>query len=168
MNGIKRLCLIFTLMISSGVFAFAQTPGVKIVSVHPDLKIKITRCEAAAKTVIIDLMFENVGSGDVKLYLKPGSGTAHTMSTAYDDEGNVYTSENFKVQLGTSVSYGWDAASQTLPAGVPIKGRIKIEGVQESATVFKRIDLWMSSGEWGFRDKVVKMTNVPISREGDE
>lgn len=168
MFTIKRRISILIVALFAAISSSAQTPGVKIVSVHPDLKIKITKCEATAKTVIIDLVFENVGNNDVKLYLKPGSGINYTCSTAYDDEGNVHTSENFKVRLGSSTSYGWDAASQTLPAGVPIKGRIQIEGVQESATIFKRIDLWMSSDEWGFRNKVAKITNVPISREGDE
>ena len=163
MDKIKKFSVIVVLLLMSGIYAGAQTTGVKIGAVHPDLKIKITRCEAAGKTVVIDLVFENVGGNDADLTIVGGDSNK---SVAYDDEGNVISYGLFKVKLGNTDLSKWSVA-QTLPAGVPIKGRIQIEGVQESATKFSRINLMMSSGAWGFRDKISKISNVPISREGD-
>lgn len=165
MNSIKKLCLIVALMTISGVYAFAQTSGPKIVSVHPDLKVRITRCEAAAKTVVVNLVFENVGSTDTKISCNPAA------CSAYDDEGDKFSGWQFSVSIANGnliegTYYG--TPRELLPSDIPVKAKIQIEGVPESATMLRRIDLCMSSDEWGFRNKVVKITNVPISREGDE
>lgn len=166
MNFLKRFCLVTALMIMNGVYAFGQTPGVKIVSVHPDLKIKITRCEAVGKTVVIDMVLENAGSNDVNFNMAGGD---NNESIAYDDEGNMYSYNNIKVKLGNSELRSSHLGGMVLPAGIPIKGRIQIEGVPESASMFRRIDLRMFSDTWGFfGGKNAKITNVPISREGDE
>lgn len=161
MNNVKKLFLIVALMAMSGVYAFAQTTGMKIGAVHPDLKMKITRCEAAGKTVIIDFVFENVGSNDVNLRVWGGN-----RSIAYDDEGNVYSGEFIQVKFGNTGLANWDI-NTTLPSGVPLKGRIQIEGVPESTTIFRRIDLQVESRNWNL-DKKIKISNIPINREGDE
>lgn len=128
-----------------------------ISTAHRDLKIKITRCEAAGNTVIIDLMFENVGSDDTDLYLRTNK--------AYDDENNIFD-RGVTIKIGnTSLS---SRISTNLPAEIPLKGRIQIEGVPESATMFKRIDFTMDSNAWGLSGQELRLANVPISREGDE
>lgn len=166
MNSVKKLCLIVVLMVMCGISALGQTNGMKIVSVHPDLKIKIIRCEAVAKTAIIDFVFENVGNNDVGIRLSAQT-FGSLASAAYDDEGDVYSgSRAFQVKLGKSGMEEY-YVDHTLPAGIPIKGQIKIEGLSESATLFRRIDLLIESGLWGGDLKTIKITNVPISREGD-
>lgn len=161
MNSVKKLYLIWAFILMGGVYTLAQTTGMKIGAVHPDLKMKITRCEAAGRTVILDFVFENVGGNDVKLRVWGGS-----RSVAYDDEGNVYNGNMFRVKFGNSELANWDILS-TLPSGVPLKGRLQIESVPESTALFRRIDLQVASDGWNL-DKQIKISNVPISREGDE
>lgn len=171
MNSIRRLYLVVALMVMSGVCTFAQTSGMKIVSVHPDIKFKITRCEAAGKIVVIDFVIENVGSSDINLQIL-SSISYDTASVAYDDEGNIYGSGSIGIKLGNSKMEGEGALEtgpqQVLPSEIPVKGRIQIGKVPESATMFKRLDLKMSSRELNFNNRSLRITNIPISREGDE
>lgn len=160
--------ILFTLL--SSLNGFAQT---KIVTGHPDFKIKITRCEASGSTAVIDLLIENVGSSDVPITMWGGRscvGMPHNMSVAYDDDGNKYTGENdFRVSIGKSGLTKCFGIEEVLPPDIPLKARIQFEGVPESATEFRRIDLIIDSKAWGLNDKKpVKITNVPISREGDD
>ena len=132
----------------------------KLVTNHPDFKIKVRRCEASGKTCVIDLIIENVGSSDVDMYINDD------YLIAYDDEANEYN------RIGISVGnsnwiYG---EGRTLMAGVPMKARIQIEGVAESATMFRRLDWGIQRCDaWGLNQhKPIKFINLPISREGDE
>ena len=162
------LLMFFTLL--GSVSTVAQT---KIVTGHPDFKIKITRCEANGNTVVIDMTLENTGSKDINIRMWGGiswSKNGMKMTVAYDDDGNKYTGQNdLKVSIGKS---GWDGGyglREMLPPDIPLKASILIEGVPESATEFKRIDLYIESDDWGLNDKKpIKITNVPISREGDD
>lgn len=132
----------------------------KLVTNHPDFKIKVRRCEASGKTCVIDLIIENVGSSDVDIYVKGGSW--HGL-IAYDDEANQYES------IGIAVSDKWGLGTHTLPANVPLKARIQVEGVAESATMFRRLDWKIDCRAWGLNEnKPIKFINLPISREGDE
>lgn len=132
----------------------------KLVTNHPDFKIKVRRCEASGKTCVIDLILENVGSSDVNMYIDGNS------LIAYDDEANEYN----KISISVGNSNWIYADSRTLMAGVPMKARIQIEGVAESATMFRRLDWGIQRCEaWGLdRNKPIKFMNLPISREGDE
>jgi len=125
---------------------------------HPDFKIKVRRCEVAGKTCVIDLILENVGYSDIKIYVPSYS------CIAYDDEANEYS--NIAVAVGGNE---WiQNTSRTLLAGVPMKARLQIEGVSEAATVFRRLDWKIQSHDWGLGDKkFVSFVNLPISREGD-
>ena len=132
----------------------------KLVTNHPDFKIKVRRCEASGKTCVIDLIIENVGSSDVDIEVKGGSW--HGL-IAYDDEANQYES------IGIAVGNKWGLGTHKLPAGVPMKARIQVEGVVESATMFRRLDWKIYCSAWGLNDnKPIKFINLPISREGDE
>lgn len=151
--------------------AFAQ--GMKIVSPHPDLKFKITRCEAAGNTVIIDFIIENVSPRDVDLRLNSGQhrNLSGGRTVAYDDEGNKITGNRFKVQLADSKLIDWGEANEILPSEIPIKGRFQLEGVPETANSFKRIDVDINSDALGIpmgTEKRLRITNLPIYREGDE
>ena len=133
----------------------------KLVTNHPDFKIKVRRCEASGKTCVIDLIIEHVGSSDVKVMTGYGNGRL----IAYDDEANRY--ESIKVSVGNS-NWIW-SEWRNLMSCVPMKARIQIEGVAESATMFRRLDWCIDCDAWGLgRNKPIKFMNLPISREGDE
>lgn len=137
----------------------------KLVTNHPDFKIKVRRCEASGKTCVIDLIIENVGSSDVTISVQSSYGKNYLI--AYDDEANEYN--YIKLAVGSK----WITTSYqekvTLLAGVPMKARIQIEGVAESATMFRRLDWRIYSDAWGLNsNKPIKFINLPISHEGDE
>lgn len=137
--------------------------GTKIVTHHPDLKIKLRRCEVNGKTCIIDFIITNYGA-DTGITLSGRNGYIGE-SEAFDDEGNIYTPA---VQLANS-GIREDDVSCTLLNDVPIKARLQIEGVSSSATMFKRIHLVASCRTLGLNsNKPIMFYNIPISREGDE
>lgn len=140
----------------------------RIVTNHPDFKIKVLRCEASGSTCVIDMIFENIGSQDVGMTIYGGN-YGEWRSVAYDDEANRYDNGNLKVSIANkplTVMY----INSELPAGIPLKARVQIEGVKASATMFRRIDLGITCNSWDIdsAQKKVKFFNVPISREGDE
>lgn len=134
----------------------------RIITNHPDFKIKIKRCEAAGKTCVIDLVIENIGYEDV--IIRTGSQERHFIG--YDDEMTEYT--NIRVSMGNSNWLGYWSEERKLMANIPIKARIQIEGVPAAATMFRRIDWTIESGAWNLgREKKVKFLNIPITREGE-
>ena len=138
-----------------------RVTGLKIVTNHPDLEIKLKRCQVSGKTCVIDFVMTNYGN-DTKISLL-GSGFTGN-STAFDDEGNEY---RFAVQATNSGLDGY--VTVDILTDVPIKCRIQIEGVASSASVFKRIKLCTDCSALGLnRDKPIMFYNVPITREGDE
>ena len=170
MNKLFSLVVLFVLLSNNNFGIFAQ--GMKIVSPHPDIKFKITRCGAAGNTVVIDFIIENINPIDVDLRLNSGHhrNLAGARTVAYDDEGNKFTGKRFKVQLADSKLIDWGEANEILPSEIPLKGRFQIEGVPESATEFKRIDVDINSDALGIpmgTEKRLRITNLPINHEGD-
>lgn len=141
----------------------------RIITNHPDFKIKVLRCEASGSTCVIDMIFENIGSQDVNITIYGGYWNNST-SVAYDDEANKYSDQNFLVAIANhGLTYYYQKID--LPADIPLKARVQIEGVKASARMFRRIDLNIRCDSWGidgYKGKTVKFFNVPISREGDE
>lgn len=133
----------------------------RIITNHPDFKIKIKRCEAAGKTCVIDLIIENIGYEDVIIQTRGGG----DCFIGYDDEMTEYT--NIKISIGNSNWLGyWE--NRQLMANIPIKARIQIEGVPAAATMFRRIDWLINCRAWNLgENKKVKFLNIPITREGE-
>lgn len=135
----------------------------KVDTGHPDFKVKVTRCEASGKTVVIDMLWENTGSKDVYI-------TCRTYgSSAYDDEGNKFSGNGpLKIMFGNN-GYYKDDLTDLLPSDLPVKVRLQIKDVPVSATMFRRVDINIYSNEWGGLDgpRILKLTNIPISHEGD-
>ena len=135
---------------------------------HPDFKVKVKRCEVSGKTCVIDLILENVGDSDVHIKVGRSWGMI-----AYDDDANQYVGGNQKgdiqIAVGNTSEWLWSGTIK-LMAGVPIKARIQIEGVTESATMFRRLDVGIRSDEWNLNNENKKLIfyNLPISREGNE
>ncbi len=148
---------------STAAVGVIQQGGTKIVTNHPDLKIKITRCVVNGRTCVIDMVFTNVGDRDLnEVFFYSGyNGT----TTAFDDEGNQYS----KNILFGIASKGVEASVNVLlPSNVPLKMRMQIDDVPESATQFLRINLNIYCSQLNLRDKPITITNVPITRDGDE
>ena len=139
----------------------AQDAPLKIVTNHPDFQIKVKRCAASGKTVIIDLLLINEGTNDVEnLWI----GGGHNGSEAYDDEGNIYD-KDLKVKVANRTQYEYTMGNFNIPTGVPMKLSICIEGVSQSAESIARLKLNISCQNWGLTsNKPVKINNIPISR----
>lgn len=138
--------------------------GTKVVTNHPDLEIKIKRCQVSGNTCVIDFLMTNYGNdlNDMIIYGSWGSSN----STAFDDEANEY---RFSVQVTNSGLDAYHVYNISLLTDVPIKCRIQIEKVASAATVFKRIHLATHAPSLGLNEKKpIIFYNVPISREGDE
>ena len=88
-------------------------------------------------------------------------------SEAYDDEGNIYQRNNFKVKVANRPDYDmYGTGKFNIPAGVPIRLSISIEGVPLSAESIARLKILFLCSAWGLNwDKPVKISNIPISRD---
>ena len=160
----KKVLLFLVAMFAFGLQNTSAQDGIKIVTNHPDLKIKVKRCAASGKTVILDLVMNNVGVNDVEKILVYGgcSGTE-----AYDDDGNIYQSNAIKVRVANRTEYECGNTGYfNIPAGVPIKLSVSIEGVPQSAESIARLKLIFVNDAWSLgRDKPVRINNIPISRD---
>ena len=155
------------LMILMAIFAFglqnvnAQDAQLKIVTNHPDFQIKVKRCAASGKTVVIDLILNNVGTNDVRI----NNVIVYGWSEAYDDEGNIYQGDNLKVKVANRQNYNGTSGDFLFPSGVPMKLSIQINNASTSAESIARLSLRFDCGVWGLdNNKLVKISNIPISR----
>ena len=164
-NSISDFANSTTVEVAEVTSAAAAPETLRIVTGHPDFKIKLVRCEAADRTCVIDLIMENVGEDDVEIDV-----TADVPTEAYDDKANQYSKKDILVSVGKSGLMPCDMwISGTLYASVPVKARIQIEGVSTSATMFRRLNLDVECKAWNIGgSKTVKMFNIPITREGDD
>ena len=149
-----------------------RSTAFRIVTNHPDFTVKVTRCKASGKRCVLDMVFLNEGTGDVEFTLDGYNGIV------YDDEGNIYEGDSgnskIRVALGDLNRYFGEmpdeSVTRVLPAGIPIKARVLISGVPETATTFLRMHINTICGAWsiGRNRPVLTLYNVPISRDGDE
>ena len=160
----KKVLLLLVAMFAFGLQNISAQDGIKIVTNHPDFNVKIKRCVASGKTVILDLVLNNVGVNDVENILVDGGFSG---SEAYDDDGNIYQSYAIKVRVANRTEYECGNTGYfNIPAGVPIKLSVSIEGVPQSAESIARLKLNFWSDAWSLnRDKPVRINNIPISRD---
>lgn len=123
--------------------------GFRIIPSLPEMNVQITRCVGIGEMVIIDFLIINEGR-DQKISF------SYRNSTAYDNLGNQYMPNDLKG--GNSSSYG----STLLPADVPVKCRMEIDGVNPDATLFKIINV--ATG----LDKPIQISNLPITWKNTE
>ena len=168
----KKILLILMAMFAFGLQnVSAQNAPLKIVTNNPDFTIKVKRCAASGKTVVLDLILNNVGTNDVEVYRIAGGnyhGFEHKEnSEAYDDEGNMYQSKSFKVKVANRSEYSSDDTGKfNIPAGVPMRLSIQIDGVPQSAESIARLKLVVICNAWGLNEeKPVKISNIPIARD---
>ena len=144
----------------------AQDRPLKIVTNHPDFKIKVSRCVANDKTVYLDLVLSNEGVNDVEVF-ELWACTTHEAIMTYDNEGNIYGCRSNFVKLANSREYSDHGTGPVhLLAGVPMRLSIRIDGVSTTAESIARIDLPFNCAAWGLTSqKPVKISNVPITRD---
>ena len=163
----KKYLLILIAIFGFGFLDVSAQDGFKIVTKHPDFKIKIKRCVASDKTVILDMVFLNVGDYDSnRVSLNKGCGEA------YDDQGNVYTYKNFRVSKAANSSevniYGnYDFS---MLSNIPVNISMIIENVPTIAESIARIRIThFSCKEWSIspydKSESIEIYNVPITRD---
>lgn len=145
-----------------------RSQGMRVVTNHPDLEIKVKRCQVSGKTCVIDFIMTNYGNDTTAEFYT--SNASHvpmdTRTKAFDDEGNIY--EIHRIGFGGTIS-DWPSERVNLLNDTPLRCRIEIEGVSSSATLWKRILLTAKCGSLGLQhNKPIMFYNVPITREGDE
>ena len=158
----KKILFILMAMFALGLQnVSAQDAPLKIVTNHPDFQIKVKRCAASGKTVIIDFILSNIGTNDVRV----NNVVVYLWSEAYDDEGNIYQGDNLKVKVANRQNYNGTSGDFLVPSGVPMKLSIQINNVSATAESIARLSLAFDCGVWGLdNNKLVKISNIPISR----
>jgi len=158
---------------SSNAYASTETQqsergAIKIVSGHPDLKVKVRRCEASGKTCIIDLTMTNMGVNDVYADI---SGTYYDYkSSAIDDQGNIY---DMSIRLANEKQYHNNNEKIPLVSEVPMKVSIRLDNVPESSEIIAKMELAVQCDELGlqatqangWKRHYVVIRNIPISRD---
>lgn len=146
-----------------GVSSTQQQRNMTIVTNHPDFSIKVKRCAASGKTVVIDMIFENLGTTDE--IIRFGSSTED--NEVYDDQGNTY-GVSYKVANGGYEDWapGYWLKQHSLIAGVPTKVTVKIEGVPLDVESIARLQMPILCGDWGIdNNKPVIIRFIPITRQ---
>lgn len=159
----KKILLILMAMFAFGLQNVSAQDAIKIVTNHPDFNIKVKRCAASGKTVVIDLVLTNLGTNDVEGI--DVFGGAWDRSEAYDDEGNIY--KDIRVKVANKSQYdGTDTGPFNIPTGVPMRVSIQINNVSTSAESIARLKLIVDCRQWDINgNKPVKFSNIPISRQ---
>lgn len=164
--------VLFLLM---AMFAFgfqsvnAQDEPIKIVTGHPDLKVKVKRCAASGKTIVLDLVVSNEGARDVERFALLGC-PAWERGEAYDDEGNIYNEPNggrILLKVTNGASYEPYTNEFRLLSGIPMRVSVRIEDFSTSATSIAFLKLGVDCDELGLGDhnKSITFRNIPISRD---
>ena len=122
-----------------------ETPVVgdeEIISCNDNLVFSLTSCTMSGTTATLSYTVENIGNTPVTLSLY---GSAGGRSYIYDDQGNQYDFgyNEASLTLGTASDHG--SVSATIPAGVKIKGSVKIYNVSDYASKFSNITIWSYS-----------------------
>lgn len=143
----------------------AQDHPMKIVTNHPDFKIKVNKCAANEKTVFIDLVLYNEGPDDIEAIELWACSTMENIST-YDNEGNIYGCYSNFVKIANRDYSDHGTGPFSLISEVPMHLSIRIDGVSTTAESIARIDLPFICPPWGLTSqKPVKISNIPITRD---
>lgn len=142
---------------------FAQTTP-KIVTGHPDFKVKVTRCEASGKNVVLDLVFSNISAQDVEEW---GIYTTRYCcpypTVVYDSEGNKYDGDKLSIKVSNS-QYSNNHQGLKMISDVPMKVSLMITGVPTNVESLARVDLDVKIPLFNIGETPVKIKNIPIAR----
>ena len=141
----------------------AQDAPIKIVTGHPDLKVKVNRCEASGSIVLVDLTFTNLNEKDAQGETGPGmyNGAGYE-PWAFDDQGNKFP---IKFRVSNQNDYSvWGTVP--LLSEVPVKVSLRIEGVPESSEYLARLNLNFECKALGLNPtNILQIRNIPINRD---
>ena len=154
----KKLLVLFSALCWMAV-VFAQTPT--IVTGHPDFKVKVTRCAASGKVVVLDLVFTNVSATDVESWsIATNSGE----SVVYDSEGNVYSGNSLAVKV-SNLNYNNYLRNLKMISDVPMKVSLQITGVPANVEALARVDIAVDIPLFNIKPQSpIKIKNIPIER----
>lgn len=116
----------------------------------PTTKVKVDfkRVRLDGTSFILDFTITNKAGQDIRV------GCAEPETSAYDDEGNVYkpnSKSSYKIASFTlgdftgraPSDYFYDNFTVNIPSGITYKMRVVVEGVDEYATCFDLVRLYM-------------------------
>lgn len=132
----KKIFLIAFVVLVSVFNANAQ---VRIESPHPDLDVKITKCTSVSGNVLVDMIITNYGAEEEITF----AAYSHGNSAAYDDDGNIYESNEFRCKIGSGKLYSY--ARTIFPTDIPLKVSMQINGISSNATKLLLIKLEVNS-----------------------
>ena len=118
-----------------------QTTGT-VISCSENLEFTLTSCKISGTTATLSYMVENTGNTPITLNLH---GSASGRSYIFDDQGNQYNFGYDMASLTLGTSDNPSGVSTTIPAGVKVKGRVKIYNVDDCASTFANITIWSYS-----------------------
>lgn len=137
--------------------------GIKVVTGHPDFKIKVNRCVASDKTVLVEMTLLNAGRDDIdEIRICLGNGG----TTVHDSEGNEYIGgydDPVWIKISNRDYDKW-VSDFSLVSGVPTRATWKIEGVPTYVHSIARIQFGVDCKKWGL-DRKCEIRNIPITRE---
>lgn len=156
---------LFTLMaaVCCMTVAFAQAP--QIVTGHPDFKVKVTRCEASGKNVVLDLTFTNVSAQDVEDW-RICANSCFRKTVVYDSEGNIYNGDNLTIKVSNSEYTNYSYQNLKMISDVPMKVSLMITGVPANVESLARVDLEVDVPLFNIKgyEAPIKIKNIPIAR----
>lgn len=157
----KQLLFILTTLFVFGWQAVnAQEKPIKIVTGHPDFKMKVTRCASSGKTVVLDMVITNLSDNDIDDFRVHGSSYA---TKVYDDQGNIYEND-ISVKIANK-EYTTGCHAIKLVSGVPFKFSIMIPNVSIQAETLVLVEPDVYCTAWKITKDVVKLRNIPITRD---
>lgn len=132
----------------------------KISRLHPDLDIKVSRCEAVENTLYLSVTMLLAGDEDVNVLIQ----TYRDGTKCIDDTGKeLNTNQYIKVMSSGDREYG-SGTDFTLVTGVKKKVDFKITGISKAAEAIARFDSYINIDALGINGYIT-LKNVPISRE---
>lgn len=155
----KKVLLFLMAMFAFGLQNVSAQDGIKIVTNHPDFNIKVKRCAASGKTVVIDMVFTNNSDNDVDMSIGIGNG----WTVIHDDQGNEYKFDGITLKIANKQPQGhW--VDFTLIAGVPTNVKWTISNVPISVEHIARMIFMTRCEALSLRDSQTMIRNIPISR----
>ena len=129
----------YELPISMTVEDSYVTGNEEIISCNDNLVFSLTSCTMSGTTATLSYTVENIGNTAITLNLY---GSAAGYSYIFDDQGNEYDFGYNKASLTLGTAEGYNNACTTIPAGVKVKGTVKIHNVDDYASKFANITIW--------------------------
>lgn len=169
----RRILLVVMTMFAFGVqFVSAQDEPMSIVTNHPDFTVKVKRCVASGKTLILDFVAINTGIDNVNKFA-----LAPILTEVYDDEGNTYRGNiGAKVANQTNYTYQRNAftdltmETKLLP-NVPVKFSLIIPNFSQEATSVALIEIGVVCPKWNYLvnfrsfSQRLAIKNIPVMRK---